>query len=86
MTWGDEFEKMVPRIVKPKHCNCEAVRTLMNQQTAATAAQRFQSFENLIVHNAKKSILRPIPTSLLESAIRRRMKKAYKQAFGIDLD
>ena len=58
----------------------------MNLCDAGTAAGLFDAFHAAIVKNAKRSILKPIPASLLESAIRRRMKNAYKQAFGVDLD
>ena len=87
MNWGDEFQRLVPGwIPQPKQCSCKDMRRKMNQLDADSAASLFDSFHAAIVDNAKKSILRPIPARLLESAIRRRMKNAYKQAFGIDLD
>lgn len=87
MNWGDEFQRLVPQwIPQPKQCSCKDMRRKMNQLDASSAAGLFEAFHAAIVKNANRSILRPIPARLLESAIRRRMKKAYKQAFGIDLD
>ena len=86
-TWGDAFEQLVPGwIPKPEGCSCKDTRMLMNTYDSHSANRSFENIVKSIVRNAKKSILRPIPASLLESAIRRRMKKAYNQAFGIDLD
>ena len=87
MMWGDEFQRLVPGwIPKPKQCSCGDLQRRMNLSDAGTAASMFEAFHAAIVKNAKRSILGKIPARLLESAIRRRMKKAYSQAFGIDLD
>ena len=87
MMWGDEFQRLVPGwIPKPKQCSCGGLQRRMNLCDAGTAAGMFEAFHTAVVRNAKRSILKPIPARLLESAIRRRMKKAYKQAFGVDLD
>lgn len=88
MRWGDAFAARIPKWVEliVHACNCKNVQRKMNQCSEAEARALFASFVDAVAKNSERSaILKMVPKAKLTSAIERRMKLAFKDAYGSDL-
>lgn len=88
MKWGDAFAARVPTWIEmlTRGCNCKNVQLKMNDCDEKSARILFNAFRDAVMKNSKRSaILRMVPKDKLTAAVDRRMRLAFKDAFGVDL-
>lgn len=86
--WGDAFAARIPKWVEliVHSCSCKNVQRKMNNCSESEARALFGSFVEAVAKNGERSaVLRMVPKAKLTSAIERRMKLAFKDAYGSDL-